>query len=222
MRYTLLLTLLFYLVACGDKKPAPPTAQEQMFQQRKALFAAYGKTTPDSLLWHINQYLAQYPASTPVLVLKARVFYDVQQLDSSLLYYKKTIEQNPSYSLAYSGAGAIYNLQNNSDSAEYYLKKAIALRDSSAYTPLALAMLYVKKADAAQCRTYADSTIALRDSSPVVASGLSYLFLYLKEKKTSEGWYQTAVTNGLRDTAMFRQVLTGKRAIDEYYRLNGY
>lgn len=214
--------LLLLCAGCRQKSDSPSTdpAQNPYYQLYKDIYMGRGQMPIDSTKLRLQQYLQQFPENADAWMLAGNTAYLEADYNLAITNYRHAIALQPGQSLYYSALGAVYNVKNEPDSAQKYLLKAVSLGDTSAYTYLNTALLYIKVNDKAKSLAWADSA-ALRQAqspSPVISGGISFIYYKWKEEENSEKWLEKAVQLGLKDTFAFRQVLSGNKQLEVYYR----
>lgn len=220
----ILFYFLFVLLLAGCR-PKVKSSSDKLYEQYKEygkIYADYGKVPIDSTLTKVKAFLQSFPQDAQAWCFYARLLYDQDKLEEAKTAYRKAITFNPRFALGYSGLGSIFNQANQNDSAEFYLQKAIELHDSSAYTFMNLAMLNMKLDRKEAALAFVDSSILTGDSSAAVFAGLSFVTHHLGQKDQSRVLLQIARDLGLKDSALFEDVLADKVKIDSFYKKNNY
>ncbi|HLP18908.1 MAG TPA: hypothetical protein VK174_01330 [Chitinophagales bacterium] len=209
-------------IGCRQKTDSPSTdpAQNPYYQLYNQIYINRGQVPADTTKIKLQQYLKQFPENADAWMLAGNEAYVQADFNLAIINYRYAIARQPGQSLYYSALGAVYNVQNEVDSAKKYLLKAISLGDTSAYTYLNTALLYIKVNDKAKSLAWADSTAArmTQTPSPVLSGGISFIYSKWGEEENSEKWFEKAVQLGLKDTFAFRQVLSGNKQLEVYYR----
>ena len=114
-------------------------------------------------------------------------YYTLQQYDSALTYYKKSLIKNPSYTYSLNNVGYIYQLQRQYDSSIVYLKKCISSDPKyfTAYSNLAYSYELANQLDSAI--TYNEKVYNyFKDSTSSGAlANLGYEYLKIKDSVKS-------------------------------------
>lgn len=208
------------MTAC--KSPEGPSAdplQNRYFSNYNTIYRQWATDSIDSTRLRLADYLKEFPENAEAHMLMGHTYYASALYDTAASFYRKAIGLNPSGTVFHSALANVLMVQNQLDSAQFQLTQAFKLHDSSAYTFLTAAMLYVKKQDKAKSLAYADSALARAGSLPVIYSGLSYVYAQTGEKDKSQQFFLRSAALGLKDTTAFKEVLTGVRKPEDYYRI---
>lgn len=107
---------------------------------------------------------------------KAGEFYDNDDYDSAILYYKKAIEYNPQYVEAYCSLGASYILKREFESAILFLNKAIEYNPEHYNSNLNLGCVYETIENLDMAIIYYKKTNEINPHNPIARAKLRELY----------------------------------------------
>jgi tetratricopeptide (TPR) repeat protein len=220
MGKTFCFLLLCSLAACKSPEgPSTDPGQNRYFNNYNIIYKDWAIVPLDSTRQRLTIYLQEFPENAEAQMLMGNIWYAGGAYDTAAAFYRKAIALNPYHAVFHGALANVLMVQNQLDSADLQIVKALELKDSSAYTFLTAAMLNVKKQNKAKSLAFADSALTRAGSLPVIYSGLSYVYASLGEQEKSRQLFLRSASLGLKDTASFKEVLTGQRKPEDYYRI---
>ncbi len=220
MERFLILLLITCLAGCQNHTgPSTDPAQNRYYSSYSQIYNNLGKLPADSIQNELHTYLQEFPENAGAQMLMGNLYYAQANYKLATDYYNKAIALNPAQCIYHVALGNVYTIQNKLDLAENELNKAVSLHDTTGRAFLALAMLNVKKNKKKKSLAYADSAFRKSPPSAVVFSALSYVYGQWHDTARANNLFSRAVTLGLKDTTAFKEVLTGKKTPEDYYRI---
>lgn len=211
---------LLILISSCQKTAEKTDKQTNMFVLRhKTIFEQYGKKPVDSLLRDIQFFLKDYPFDAKSWVFQGRLFFDLNNMDSSLICYRKAVQLDPQIPGGYCSLACLFSLSGQVDSANAYFQNAFLSGDTSSFTRLSYSLFQYKSQGAMDTAFFLTLKETKEDSTPAYFLRKAYFFHQVHQVERRDEAFLTARFIGFTDTMAYRSLIMDSISLEEFCRL---
>ena len=162
----------------------------------------------------LDKKLIRYTQQEACTIL-GNIYKELDEYDSAILYHKKAIRLDATYSSAWVNLGIIYRLTSEYDSAERCYTMANKLNPNDPELHASLGALYIFKGDARTAIMHLEKSINLDPKLEVAHSNYALALAMAGEFEKAEIELKKAVALGYKDGEVIKEKIDDLKQLEE-------